>query len=105
MALGREHVEPAGGDDLGLGARDLGRDPAAHRVGIGLGVVGQSLQHAHLDIAAKLDVGAAPGHVGRDGDGAGLAGVGDDLRLLLVLARVEHVVRHARLLQEARQHL
>ena len=44
---------------------------------------------------AELDVDAAAGHVGRDRDRAGLAGVRDDLGLALVLLRVEDVVRDA----------
>src|SRR5690606_21899792 len=48
-----------------------------------------------LDRVRDLDVGAAPGHVGRDRDGALAAGLGDDLGLALgaVLPRVEDVVR------------
>ena len=34
-----------------------------------------------VDVAAQHDVGAATGHVGGDGDHAGPAGLGDDLRL------------------------
>ena len=52
--------------------------------------VGELLLDAHVGIAAELDVGAAAGHVGRDGDRAGHAGLRDDVRLLLVVARVEH---------------
>ena len=46
-----------------------------------------------------------PGHVGRDRDGAALAGARDDLGLLLVELGVEHGVDDARALQHARQHL
>ena len=45
---------------------------------------------AHLDVAAELDVGAAAGHVGGDGDGARPPGLGDDVGFLLVVARVQH---------------
>ncbi len=48
-----------------------------------------SLLDAHFEIAAELDVGAAAGHVGGDGDGAGHAGIGDDVGFLLVIAGVE----------------
>ena len=44
----------------------------------------------------ELDVDAAARHVRRDRDRARLARVHDDLRLLLVLLRVEDVVRDAR---------
>ena len=50
----------------------------------------QSAQARHT--LAQLDVGAPPSHVGGDGDPARLAGVGDDLRLLLVILGVEHGV-------------
>src|SRR6185295_5045702 len=45
-----------------------------------------------LVVAAELDVGAAAGHVGGDRDAGGDAGLGDDRRLLLVEAGVEHLV-------------
>ena len=48
-----------------------------------------------LGVAAEHDVRAAACHVGGDGHGAELAGLGDDLRLALVLLGVQHVVRHA----------
>src|SRR5207253_4460322 len=47
------------------------------------------------DLGRELDVGAAPRHIGRDGDAARLAGARDDLRLFAVLARVEHDVLDA----------
>ena len=50
-----------------------------------------------FDVAAKLNVGAAAGHVGRDRHRAGHAGLGDDLGFLLVIARVEHLVLDQRL--------
>ena len=51
--------------------------------------VGQLLADAHVGIAAELNVGAAAGHVGGDGDGARHAGLRDDVGFLLVIARVE----------------
>ena len=51
--------------------------------------VGELLADAHVDIAAELNVGAAAGHVGGDGDGAGHAGLGDDQGFLLVVAGVQ----------------
>ena len=48
------------------------------------------------DAGAEFDVGAAAGHVRRDRDRARLARARDDLRLALVVLRVEHVVRAAR---------
>jgi hypothetical protein len=83
----------------------LGLDARAHLVGMRLGIGAQRIEDLHLDVAAQLDVGAAPGHVGGDGDGAGLAGFRHDLRLARVLAGVEHVVRDAVLLEQVGQHL
>ena len=54
---------------------------------------------------AELNVGAAAGHVGGDGDGAALAGAGDDFGFLLVIFRVEDGVDDALLLQHARKHV
>jgi hypothetical protein len=45
-----------------------------------------------VEVAAEHDVGTAAGHVGGDGDGAGLAGAGDDAGLALVLLGVQHLV-------------
>src|SRR6185437_16298359 len=84
VALGADDVEAAGiqrllleigdlGDNLGL----LGRPRLLRGFRVDL------LAQPHLKIAAELDVGAAAGHVGGDGDGAGNAGLGDDERLLL----------------------
>ena len=39
-----------------------------------------------LGVAAQHDVGTAAGHVGGDGDGAELTGLGDDLCFLLVVS-------------------
>ena len=54
-----------------------------------VGDVGEFLADAHVGVAAELDVGAAAGHVGGDGDGAGHAGLRDDEGFLLVVAGVE----------------
>ncbi len=61
----------------------------------------QAAELAHA--VAELDVDAAAGHVRRDRDGADLAGVLDDLGLALVLLGVQHVVRDAAPLEQARQ--
>ena len=114
VALGADHVEAARlAHDLAVAldaGADLGLDP--RELGLALGLVGElggdlglALAHQHLDVAAELDVGAAAGHVGGDGDGARPAGLGHDLRLLLVEAGVQHVVRDAGLLQLLRQRL
>ena len=113
VALGAQHVEPTGGDDLfGLGLR-LGLDLADRRFPGGLvllrggdrvqALIPQPLVGQELDVAAEHDVGTAAGHVGRHGDGAAAAGLGDDVRLGFVVLRVQHVVRHPALGELARQ--
>ena len=51
--------------------------------------VRQLVAHAHVGVAAELDVGAAPRHVGGDRHRAGNAGLRDDIGLLLVVAGVQ----------------
>jgi hypothetical protein len=53
------------------------------------------------DALSQLDVGAAAGHVGGDGHGAGLTGIADDLGLGLVVLGVEHVVFDAAFFEDA----
>src|SRR3954453_20965170 len=89
VALGADDEEPAGLDDL----LALGLDALLDRrqdVGEALVVVGVAGLEAELGelevrevlgVAAELDVDAAASHVRGDRDGAGLAGLGDDLRL------------------------
>ncbi len=50
---------------------------------------------------AQLDVRAASRHVGGDGDGAALAGEGDDLGFPLVVLGVEHLMGDAGVLEHA----
>ena len=54
---------------------------------------------------AEANVGAAAGHVRRDGDFAVLAGVRDDFRFLGNVPRVEHRVLDAALVEQPRQDL
>ena len=102
VAFGAEHEKAAGGErllllygdvrlELGfLGGFRLGRDLQRH-----VALLQHPLLHPHLEVAAQLDVGAASGHVGGDGDRARQARVRHDIGFLLVLARVQDVVRNA----------
>ncbi len=56
-------------------------------------------------VAAEEDVGASAGHVGGDRDAAPATGLRDDLRLLGVELRIQHVVRDAALAQQRREDL
>ena len=75
--------------------RDLGADRGGAALALGRVVrsPASSCAQAHVEIAAELDVGAAAGHVGGDRHRAGPAGLGDDVGFLLVIARVQHLVR------------
>ena len=91
VALGADHVEAARLEhdlaialDAGAGSPppcgELGLARAHRRATLAM-ISGSLWRSQHLDVAAELDVGAAAGHVGGDGDGARPAGLGDDLRL------------------------
>ena len=102
VPLGAEHEQAAGAERDLLLRLDLGGDLRLERRLVfrrrgdaEAGLLGAPLGHAHVEVAAELDVGAAAGHVGGDGHRAGHAGVGDDVGLLLVIAGVEHAVRQA----------
>ena len=113
VALGAEHVQAAGLDDL----RGLFGDRVAHgRVhGIPLRLVLlrrldrvealrlELLHGEELGVAAEHDVGTAAGHVRGDRDGPEAPGAGDDLRLTGVILGVEDLVLDALLRQQPRQ--
>ena len=100
MALGANDVEAAGVERLALlfgdRRRCLSRFLAmpVRRVGALLALGHEPLLEQHVRIAAELNVGAATGHVGGDGDGAGNAGLRDDMGFLLVVAGVEDLMRN-----------
>ena len=92
MALGAEHKQPAGLEGYLLEARDLGPDFRRARITLALLRVldiRKLLADAHVGIAAELNVGAAPSHVGCDGDRAGHPRLPDNIGLLLVIARIK----------------
>ena len=106
VALGAEHVQPAGRDHLLLLRGHFLLDPGSCRRVLRLVLdAGELLRLAHLDIAAELDVGTAAGHVGRDGHAAKTPRLGDDERLLLVIAGVQDLVRDLLLLEQRREML
>ena len=91
VAFGADDVEAAGRDRLLLEVGDFCADRLFLRARAGLAFEPRAfLLQAHVEIAAELDVGAAAGHVGGDGDRARHAGLGDDIGFLLVEAGVEH---------------
>ena len=100
VALGADDVQAAHLEDLRVALRPVVVELGDHRLG-------RRLEPRALarEVAAEHDVRAAAGHVGRDRDGAGPARLHDDLGLALVVLRVQHLVRDALLLQQARQEL
>ncbi len=106
MPLAADHEQPAGLAHDVAGGFDLGAD----RGGATLALFRVRDQRefglqAHVEIAAELDVGAAAGHVGGDRHRAGTARLRDDIRLLLVIAGVQHIVLDLVLLEQRRQRL
>jgi hypothetical protein len=103
VALGAQDVQATLGQDLlpvaGILGRHLG-DGAVHlgrRGGKGIETAGLEGLVCAMDdlvaqLAAQLDVHAAPGHVGGDGHRARLSGPGDDGCLAGVLLGVEDLV-------------
>ena len=101
VALRADDVEPARGQRAFLVGGDFGAD--LRHAACELGFVDDAAEFvadAHVGVAAQLDVGAAAGHVGGDGDGAGNARLRHDRGFLLVIARVQHVVLDLLLLEE-----
>ena len=77
VTLGAEHVEAAGAKRLVLERRRSrrgSRAPGSRRASPG-SMLGELVLDPHLGVAAELDVGAAAGHVGGDGDRARHAGL------------------------------
>ena len=92
VSLRGQNVKATGLDRLVLEALDVGLDRVFPGGALGaLRHVGQLALGAHVEIAAELDVGAAAGHVGGDGHRAGNARLRDDVGLLLVIARIQHL--------------
>ncbi|MPM11241.1 hypothetical protein SDC9_57580 [bioreactor metagenome] len=115
VPFGAQHVEAPEGDDLlvlhlrlllvllqYLGVVGLILGGVLQRVDT---TVLERLVGQELGVATEDDVGATTGHVGRDCDGALAARLRNDGRLTLVVLRVQHLVRHADLLEQRREHL
>ena len=98
-----------GDEELGAAGIALSRATAAELAVHAAGLVALRADDEKAadfrDALAELDVGAAACHVGGDGDGAGLAGLGNDFRFLLVEFRVEDGVRDLRALEHPGERL
>ena len=105
MAFGAEHEQAASGEHLLTLSFDLGLDPLKHS--ITLRAFRQVLQFVittELQIAAKLDVGPAAGHVGGNCDRAKPPSLSNDVGFHFVEAGVEDVVLDPFLPQEFGEH-
>ena len=112
VALGTDDMQPAQADHLlALG---IGDPPGLRQRSLALLRCGlldrdplfvQNLLDQPLGIAAEQDVGATAGHIGRDRDCAQPPGLGDDVRLALVVLGVQHLVLDALALQALAQPL
>jgi hypothetical protein len=113
MPLGADHEQAARLQRFVLLSGDFGGDLGALLgdllqcrlftafLGLGRDPIGDQ----HVGIAAELNVGAASRHVGGDGDRAWHARLRNDPGLLLVVAGVQHLMRHFLLLEQFRQDL
>ena len=61
------------------------------------------VERQRLGVAAEHDIGTTACHVGGDGDGAVLAGLRNDIRLALMMLRVQHGVLDALCLEDLGQ--
>ena len=82
----------------------LSLDPRADFLGVSLGISGDGFHDFEIDIAAQFDVGTTARHIGRDCHSTQLACIGNDLRFLLVLARVQNVVLDILFRQQLAEH-
>ena len=91
VPFGAEHVKAASCKCLFLKPRHLGTDirRPPRVLAIFLIDVLQLLANAHVGIAAQLDVGAPPSHIGGNRNRARHASLGNDVGLLLVVTGVE----------------
>ena len=64
-------------------------------------LLAQVVSGKELRVAAEQDIGAAPGHVGGNGNGALPSGLGHDLRFLGVILGVQHHMLDPGFLQQA----
>ena len=72
---------------------------------VSIRICGDGIHHLQLDIAAQFNIGAAPRHIGRNSDRAQFARICHNLRFLLMLTRVQNIMRQLCLGQKAAQHL
>ena len=92
MPLGADHEQSARSFHLIMVHRNLGADHFGVRLRL--------QRDAHLEITAELNIGPAASHVGRNRNRAGRSGLRYNFRLLLVEARIQHVMLDLLLVQQ-----
>ncbi len=109
VAFGAEHIKPASRQrdlllllDVGVDLRALGLDLLRRWLRSGRLALLDPVREPHGRVAAELNVRAAARHVGGDGHGARHARLRDDARFLLVIARVQDLMRDLERLQQSR---
>ena len=95
VPFGGQNIKPASIFDRLLIAGVLFFDPAANIIWVRLRVRRNGLHNGELNIAAQFDVRTPPGHIGRNRYCTQLTCIGNDFGLLLMLARVQNIVRDA----------
>ena len=103
MAFGSDHAEPACGQhQLALGFNLAGELLDRLIAFLARGHVLQLVLDPEFKVAAQLDVGPAPGHVGGDGHRTEATGLRHDMGFHLVEAGVQHRVLDPFLIEEFR---
>ena len=91
VTLGSQNVKTTRLEGLFLQFGNFGGDLVPELFGFLLVFAFKLRLEAHIKIAAELNVGAATGHVGCDGDGTGDTGLSDDAGFLLMVAGVQYL--------------
>ena len=106
VPFGAEYEQASGGPNRFPLGQHFASDPLDGGITLRtFGQIGQFIGNPGFEIAAKLNVRAAPGHVGGNRHRPQSPGLRNDMRFLFMEPGIEHAVRNAFLLQEFRQKL
>ena len=90
MTLGTQNIQAAGFKHFLLVFFHLGFNLLTQGCNLFFGFIAlEHLFQTHIDVTAKLDIGTAAGHIGRNGNGCGHAGLSDDCGFAFVVAGVQ----------------
>ena len=88
MTFGCQNIKTTSGKNLRLFIRYRSFDFRVQRFRIGVRLLSKRFHDLHIDIAAKLNISPATRHICSKRYRAKTTGLCDDLRFLLVLARI-----------------